>query len=105
MPPRAAPEPAATADTLQHRADELRARSTDRRLEARKRQVKVSWSRRKVGASYSEDSIAGVLRRFGAVQEVEMGEKGKSAKVTFERAEAAAAPRPQNSLNEGRARF
>ena len=78
---------------LQHQADEISARALEQRLQQRQRQVKLRWTRRQatVGLSHSEDSIAAIMRQFGAVAEVKMGEKGKSATVTFERTDAAAA--------------
>ena len=79
--------------SIQHQADEISARALEQRLQQRQRQVKLRWTRRQatVGLSHSEDSIAAIMRQFGAVVEVNMGEKGKSATVTFERTDAAAA--------------
>ena len=49
-----------------------------------RRQVRVKWSRSKVGKSHSEHSLADVLSKFGVVAEVELlGSKGNAALVTF----------------------
>ena len=48
------------------------------------RQVRLKWSRKKVGANLSDDSITKLMSRFGAVEGVEMlGSKGNAALVTF----------------------
>ncbi|GKY92873.1 hypothetical protein MPSEU_000256500 [Mayamaea pseudoterrestris] len=48
------------------------------------RQVRLKWSRKKIGVSPSDDSLAKLLQRFGIVERVEMlGTKGNSALVTF----------------------
>ena len=49
-----------------------------------RRQVRVKWSRSKVGKSHSEHSLAEELSKFGVVEEVELiGPKGNAALVTF----------------------
>lgn len=49
-----------------------------------RRQVRVKWSRSKVGRSHSEHSLADELSKFGVVEEVELiGSKGNAALVTF----------------------
>ena len=58
------------------------------RLERKKvlerRQVRIKWSRTKVGTTHTEKSLAELLSRLGEVQEVELiGAKGNVALVTF----------------------
>ena len=49
-----------------------------------RRQVRMKWSRSKVGKSHSEHSLADELSKFGVVEEVELiGYKGNAALVTF----------------------
>lgn len=49
------------------------------------RQVRMKWSRKKMGFSPSEHSLAKLLERFGVVEQVEMiGSKGNAALVTFQ---------------------
>jgi hypothetical protein len=81
----------ATAEDYERTADLLAARALDERLRLRKRQVKLRWRRSASEQSHSEDSVARAVRRFGTVEAVKMGEKGKSATVTFEDEAAAAA--------------
>eukprot|EP00566_Odontella_aurita_P021525 CAMPEP_0113599884 /NCGR_PEP_ID=MMETSP0015_2-20120614/42403_1 /TAXON_ID=2838 /ORGANISM="Odontella" /LENGTH=226 /DNA_ID=CAMNT_0000508087 /DNA_START=122 /DNA_END=798 /DNA_ORIENTATION=+ /assembly_acc=CAM_ASM_000160 len=70
------------------RADE-EARRESRERKKRKtvlegRQVRVKWSRKKVGISHSEHSLASLLSKFGDVTKVELiGAKGNAALVTF----------------------
>ena len=48
------------------------------------RQIKVKWSRRKIGISPSEHSLAELLGTYGVVESVEMtGSKGHTAMITF----------------------
>ena len=84
---------AGASASMQHQADEISARALEQRLQLRQRQVKLRWTRRQatVGLSHSEDSIAAIMRQFGVVTAVNMGDRGKSATVTFERTDAAAA--------------
>jgi DnaJ homolog subfamily C member 17 len=61
---------------------EEHARSAKRSVE--ERQVRLKWSRRKVGVSPSEDSLAQLMSRFGLVEKVAMlGSKGNLALITF----------------------
>ena len=47
-----------------------------------RRQVRVKWSRSKVGKSHSEHSLADELSKFGVVEGVELiGSKGNAALV------------------------
>ena len=49
-----------------------------------RRQVRVKWSRSKVGKSHSEHSLAELLSSFGSVESVELvGAKGNAALITF----------------------
>jgi DnaJ homolog subfamily C member 17 len=64
----------------ERRSYEQRKRRKD---EIEDRQVRVKWSRKKIGGQ-SEDSLAKLLERFGTIEEVELiGSKGNAALVTF----------------------
>ena len=70
----------AASDEAMHRAQ--RKMDATERLE--RRQVRVKWSRSKVGKSHSEHSLAELLSTFGTVEGVELiGSKGNTALVTF----------------------
>jgi DnaJ family protein C protein 17 len=63
------------------------------RSEKRKMQIKVKWSKRSQheGESFSDDGIAALFKKYGYVEAVEIGKKGKSATVTFDTEKAARA--------------
>lgn len=64
----------------ERRSSEQRKRRKD---EIQNRQVRVKWSRKKIGGQ-SEDSLAKLLERFGTIEDVELiGHKGNAALVTF----------------------
>ena len=70
----------AASDEAMHRAQ--RKMDATERLE--RRQVRVKWSRSKVGKSHSEHSLVKLLSTFGIVEGVELiGSKGNAALVTF----------------------
>jgi len=59
-------------------------RTMDATERLKRRQVRVKWSRSKVGKSHSEHSLAEVLSTFGIIEVVELiGSKGNAALVTF----------------------
>lgn len=54
------------------------------RANVEERQVRLKWSRKKIGISPSDDSLTKLLARFGPVERVDMlGSKGNAALVTF----------------------
>mmetsp|Transcript_33436 Transcript_33436/g.73721 ORF Transcript_33436/g.73721 Transcript_33436/m.73721 type:complete len:404 (+) Transcript_33436:156-1367(+) len=70
----------AASDEAVHRARQKM--DASERLE--RRQVRVKWSRSKVGKSHSEHSLAELLSSFGTVESVELvGAKGNAALITF----------------------
>jgi len=70
----------AASDEAVHRAR----RKVDATERLERRQVRVKWSRSKVGKSHSEHSLAELLSTFGVVEGVELiGSKGNAALVTF----------------------
>ena len=70
----------AASDEAMHRAQ--RKMDATERLE--RRQVRVKWSRSKVGKSHSEHSLVELLSTFGTMERVELiGSKGNAALVTF----------------------
>ena len=67
----------------------------------------MKWSRRSQheGESFSDDSIALLFKKYGFVESVEIGKKGKSATVTFETERAAGTAIDAHDTDEALAVF
>jgi len=78
---------------MQEQYSERASKELSRKLEAERRfkrdhleerQIRLKWSRKKMGVSPDEHAIASRLKQFGDIQQVEfIGSKGNAAIVTF----------------------